>query len=457
MTTILDSKEELKRLSGIILKKSQFDPSLFAKYNVKRGLRDIDGKGVVAGLTQIGDVQASSRPVKQGGPPGPGRLLYRGYDIGDLANGFIREKRCGFEEIAYLILFGSLPSNNELRNFQHMLFEYRVLQDEFIHDSILKLTSRDIMNAMSQSVLALYVLDRHADDTSVRNVLRQCLRLIAVFPLLAAYCYRAYAYRYLDQSLVIHKPSDKLSTAANFLHVFREDCGYTELEERLLDLSLVLHAEHGGGNNSSFTTHVVTSTGTDTYSAITAALGSLKGPRHGGANKKVVQMFDDLKANVKNWDSERQIEDYLIGLVTKQGFDKSGLVYGIGHAVYSVSDPRSMILREQVELLAQEKGLCDEMRLYRKVEALAPEIIGRYRKIYKGISANVDFYSGFLLRLLNIPLELYTPIFAMARIVGWSAHRLEELACGGKIIRPAYQNVAAECRYIPIARRRSTL
>jgi citrate synthase len=428
------------------------DASFYSKYDVKRGLRDLSGKGVLAGLTQIGEVCAHTE-AEDGAMTGPGCLVYRGIDIREIVDGFLAQGRCGFEEVAYLLLFGELPAADALASFEKLLFANRSLTYDFVHDSILKLTSRDIMNAMAQSVLALYTFDDNADATDIPNVLRQCLRLIAVFPLLAAYGYRAHAYRFSDNSLILHAPSDELSTAANFLRTLREDGAYTPLEEQLLDLALVLHAEHGGGNNSTFTAHVVTSSGTDTYSAITAALCSLKGPRHGGANVKVVQMFDELKRDVKNWDSDRQIETYLEKLVRKQAFDRAGLIYGVGHAVYSVSDPRSLILREQVGRLAQEKGMEAEMDLYRRVERLAPDVIGRYRKVYKGVSANVDFYSGFLYRLLNIPQELFTPLFAISRIVGWSAHRIEELANCGKIIRPAYKSVAARRHYLPMETR----
>ncbi|MBE3040024.1 MAG: citrate synthase, partial [Chloroflexi bacterium] len=352
-----------------------------------------------------------------------------------------------------LLLFGQLPSPKELQRVQKLLVSYRVLPDNFVHDSILKLSSRDMMNALAQSVLALYVSDDHADDIAIPNILRQCILLIATFPLLAAYSYRAHSYQYKQKSLVIHSPNPGLSTAANFLHMLRHDSRYTELEAQLLDLALVLHAEHGGGNNSTFTAHVVTSSGTDTYSAIAAALGSLKGPRHGGANIKVVQMFADMKQHLADWEDDRQIEDYLLKLLNKEAFDHSGLIYGIGHAVYSVSDPRTLILRDHVGKLAKEKGLADEMRLYQKVETLAPQVISHKRKMYKGVSANVDFYSGFLYRLLDIPVELFTPLFAIARIAGWSAHRIEEIANAGKIIRPAYKSVAAQRDYVSIADR----
>ena len=441
-----------EKLASLAQESSRVDPDFYQKYDVKRGLRDINGKGVVAGLTQIGDV-LSHTPLPDGTLNGPGALIYRGIDIRDITDGFLGENRSGFEEVAYLLLFGALPDQGQLLSFRNLLFDFRNLPFDFVHDSILKLTSRDIMNAMAQSVLAMYTLDDRADDTSIPNVLRQCLQLIALFPVLAAYCYRAYVYRYLRKSLIIHNPTGHLSAAADFLHVMREDCSYTPMEARLLDLSLVLHAEHGGGNNSSFTTHVVSSSGTDTYSAMTAALGSLKGPRHGGANIKVVQMFEDMKREVRHWESEGEIADYLAKLLNREAFDRSGLIYGLGHAVYSTSDPRAVILRGQVEKLAQEKGSTEEFELYRTVERLAPEVIARYRKIYKGVSANVDFYSGFLYRLLNIPAELYTPLFAMARIVGWSAHRIEELCTAGKIIRPAYKSVAESRPYRPLASR----
>ena len=431
------------------------DSSFYSQYDVKRGLRDISGKGVLAGLTQIGDVCAHTE-AEDGSMTGPGCLIYRGIDIAEIVAGFMAEGRNGFEETAYLLLFGELPDAATLREFEALLCAHRRMPSDFVHDSILKLPSRDVMNGMAQSVLSLYTLDDNADATDLDNVLRQCLQLIARFPLLAVYCYRAAVYHFSDhRSLILHQPDASLSTAANFLHMLREDGRYTPLEAQLLDLALVLHAEHGGGNNSSFTTHVVTSSGTDTYSAITAALGSLKGPRHGGANIKVVQMFDDLKSRVRDWSDDRQIEAYLAGLLDKKGFDRSGLIYGMGHAVYSVSDPRSLILREHVADLAREKGLEEEMDLYRRVERLAPEVIGSRRKVYKGVSANVDFYSGLLYRMLDIPQELFTPLFAMARIVGWSAHRIEELANAGKIIRPAYKSVAPRGHYQPLKSRRT--
>jgi len=444
-----NENEWIQRLSAKASTSSQVDSALYQKYDVKRGLRDINGKGVLAGLTQIGDVQ--SHP--EGDVTGPGHLIYRGIDIEELVAGFLAEKRPGYEETCYLLLGGELPRAGELAEFSARLGSYRALPDDFVHDSLLKLSSRDMMNAMAQSILAMYVLDDRAEDVSLPNVLRQCLKLVATFPLLAAYSYQAYVYYYGQGSLVIHAPQPELSTAENFLHMLRNDSRYTPLEAQLLDLALVLHAEHGGGNNSTFTTHVVTSSLTDTYSVIAAAMGSLKGPRHGGANAKVVAMFDELKREVKDWSNDRQVEDYLYKLLRKEAFDRSGLIYGIGHAVYSTSDPRTQILRGQVQKLAAEKGVSEEMDLYMRVERLGPQIIGQERKMYKGVSANVDFYSGFLYRMLEIPTELFTPIFAMARIAGWSAHRIEELANGGKIIRPAYKSVAARRHYVPLATR----
>lgn len=445
-----------EKLNSMAASNSLVDSSLYAKYDVKRGLRDIKGKGVLAGLTQIGEVQAHMQTGDDESELGPGCLIYRGIDISEIVAGFMAENRSGFEEICYLLLFGELPDRNDLERFQKLLISSRSLPDDFVHDSILKLSSRDIMNAIAQSILSLYVLDNRADDTSIPNVLRQCIQLIASLPSLIVYCYQAHAYYFGNKSLVIHNPGKQLSTAGNFLHMLRHDSKFTALEQKLLDLSLVLHAEHGGGNNSSFTVHVVTSSGTDTYSAIAAAIGSLKGPRHGGANIKVVEMFEDMKSNLSDWEDSRQIEDYLIKLLNKEAFDHSGLIYGFGHAVYSVSDPRALILREHVAKLAREKGLSDEMRLYKKVEKLAPEIISHERKIYKGVSANVDFYSGFLYRLLGIPHELFTPLFAMARIAGWSAHRIEELANAGKIIRPAYRSVASRRHYFPLNNRKKS-
>ncbi|HOQ23614.1 MAG TPA: citrate/2-methylcitrate synthase [Bacillota bacterium] len=437
---------ELARKNGLI------DPELFTKYEVKRGLRDINGRGVLVGLTEIGEVHAYIVDENEMIPV-PGRLIYRGIDIVDLVNGFMSEGRYGFEETCYLLLFGELPTAAELEEFKQILNQYQKLPNGFARDIILKAPSKDMMNVLARSVLTLYSYDDNPDDISIQNVLRQCLKLIAVFPSIAVYGYQAHSHYHGNNSLFIHSPQPELSVAENILYMLRPDCKYTKLEATLLDLALVLHAEHGGGNNSSFVTHVVTSSGTDTYSVIAAALGSLKGPRHGGANIKVVQMFEDLKQNVKDWNDDDEIRCYLEKLLNKEAFDRSGLIYGIGHAVYSISDPRAVIFKDYVARLAQEKGLEDEYNLYAKVENLAPEVISKARRMYKGVSANVDFYSGFVYRMLNIPLELFTPIFAISRIAGWSAHRIEEIVNAGKIIRPAYKCVCPRREYVPMAQR----
>jgi len=431
---------------------SVIDPEYFNKYIVKRGLRDIGGIGVLVGLTEIGEVHSYIIDENEMIPV-PGRLMYRGIDINDIVEGFVSENRFGFEETGYLLLFGNLPDSRQLADFQQLLGANREPPNGFTRDAILKGPSRDIMNAISRSVLNLYMYDDLADDTSIENVLRQCLWLTALLPALAVYAYQAYRHYHQGKSLFIHSPRSELSTAENILHMLRPDSSYTRLEAELLDLALVLHAEHGGGNNSSFVTHVVTSSGTDTYSAISAALGSLKGPRHGGANHKVVQMFDDMKAKVQYWDDEEEIEAYLCRLLDQEAFDRTGLIYGLGHAVYSISDPRAVILREHAGRLAQEKGFVAEYELYERVERLAPQVIAKVRKIYKGVSVNVDFYSGFIYRMLEIPPEMFTPLFAIGRIVGWSAHRIEELVNAGKIIRPAYKSVAPRRAYVPIESR----
>lgn len=428
------------------------DPELFAKYNVKRGLRDLNGKGVLAGLTEICEI-ISYTEVDMDMIPCDGKLFYHGVNVEDMVSGFMKEKRFGFEETIYLLLFGQLPTETELDDFKKILVEKRELPNGFTRDIIMKAPSTDIMNAMSRSVLALYSYDPKANDTSIPNVLSQCLQLISVFPRLAVYAYQAYNHYYNDKSLIIHAPDPKKSIAENVLYMLRADNQYTELEAKILDLALVLHAEHGGGNNSTFTTHVVTSSGTDTYSAIAASLGSLKGPRHGGANIKVTEMFNDMKQQVKDWDDEEEVGNYLKKLLHKEAFDKKGLIYGMGHAVYSVSDPRARMLKFFVEDLAKEKGLDKELRLYKTVERLAPEIIARERKIYKGVCINVDFYSGFIYDMLQLPHELYTPLFAIARIAGWSAHRIEELVNSGKIIRPAYKAVCKHQEYVSLEER----
>lgn len=440
---------EIIKLAGLCSENSKVNPELYSKYEVKRGLRDINGKGVLAGLTDISEIRSYTL-VDSDVVPCEGKLFYRGVDIEDIVKGFIKEKRFGYEESVYLLLFGKLPTNTQLEDLNQLLAEYRTLPTSFVRDIIMKAPSSDMMNTLARSVLTLYSYDEKANDTSVPNVLRQCLQLIALFPMLSVYGYQAYSHYHDGKSLFIHAPKQELSTAENILHILRPNGKYTELEATILDIALVLHAEHGGGNNSTFVTHVVTSSGTDTYSAIAASLGSLKGPKHGGANIKVVQMFEDMKQKLKDWEDEEEVKQYLRDLLNKNAFDKAGLIYGMGHAVYSISDPRANIFKEYVKSLSVEKGLGKEFGLYAMVERLAPEIIAQERKIYKGVSANVDFYSGFVYNMLGLPLELYTPIFAIARIAGWSAHRLEELINEGKIIRPAYKSVAKHSKYKPL-------
>ena len=443
---------EIKDLTQLCLENSTIDPTLYPKYDVKRGLRDVNGKGVLTGLTEISEI-ISSRTIDGESVPCEGELYYRGYNIEDIIAGSRDNNHFAFEESTYLLLFGKLPNKEELLDFEKILSKYRQLPTSFVRDIIMKAPSRDMMNALARSVLTLYSYDENADDTTLPNVLRQCLQLIALFPLISVYSYQAYKYYHDGDSLFIHAPRADYSTAENILHMLRADSQFTDLEARVLDMALVLHAEHGGGNNSSFTTHVVTSSGTDTYSAIAAALGSLKGPKHGGANIKVVQMFEDMKKNVKNWEDDKEVSAYLQALLSKQAFDNKGLIYGIGHAIYSVSDPRAKMFRSYVENLSKEKGLEKEFALYSRVEKLAPEIIAGERKMFKGVSANVDFFSGFAYSMLGLPSELFTPIFAIARIAGWSAHRMEELINAGKIIRPAYRSVAEQREYIPLSER----
>lgn len=444
---------EIRQLADICKNNSKIDPELYIKNNVYRGLRDLQGNGVLTGLTEISDIIASKKDKDGNKIPCEGKLYYRGYSIEDLVNGFSKEHRFGFEEITYLLLFGKLPDKNELTSFTDILAKYRSLPNSFVRDIIMKAPSPDMMNTLARSVLTLYSYDNNPDDTSVDNVLRQCLHLIALFPLLCVYGYQASNYYHEGNSFFIHPPKENLSTAENILHILRPDSKYTKLEARILDVALVLHAEHGGGNNSTFTNRVVTSSGTDTYSAIAAAIGSLKGPKHGGANIKVVKMFNDMKENIRNWSDEDEVKNYLKKLLHKEAFDKAGLIYGIGHAIYSQSDPRAEIFRKYVKSLANEKHLEDEYTLYSLVEKLAPKVIAEERKIYKGVSANIDFYSGFVYNMLNLPLELYTPIFAIARISGWSAHRIEEIINAGKIIRPAYNSVTEHFEYIKLSDR----
>ena len=436
---------EIKKLDKICENTSRIDPKFYSKYKVFRGLRDLEGKGVLTGLTEISEVYAK-KEVDGKLIPCHGQLFYRGINIEDLVKGFIKEDRFGFEETAYLLLLGELPNKEQLEEFSEILASYRSL--------IMKAPSFDMMNTLARSVLTLYSYDENPNDISISNVLRQSLQLISIFPLLSVYGYQAYNHYHNEESLIIHTPNTTLSTAENILYMLRPDSKYSKLEARILDLALVLHAEHGGGNNSSFTTHVVSSSGTDTYSVIAAALGSLKGPKHGGANIKVMQMFKDMKENVHDWEDEEEIAMYLNALLNKEAFDKSGLIYGIGHAIYSVSDPRAKVFKAFVKKLSEEKGLTKEYNLYETVERLAPKVIAKNRKTYKGVSANIDFYSGFVYSMLGLPEELYTPIFAMARIVGWSAHRIEELINADKIIRPAYMNVLERRPYVEIDKRK---
>lgn len=444
---------EITSLAQLGERADMIDSELFTKFDVKRGLRDLNGKGVLTGLTHISDIRAT-KEVNGETVPADGELFYRGYNVRDLIRGFSDEKRFGFEEVTYLLLFGQLPSEVQLKDFKELLFFYRSLPTSFVRDIIMKAPSKDMMNTLARSVLTLYSYDDRADDTSLPNVLRQCLQLISLFPLLSIYGYQVYNHYHEGNSLVIHTPRTDLSTAEHILYLLRPDSQYTELEARLLDVCLVLHMEHGGGNNSSFTTHVVTSSLTDTYSVMAAAIGSLKGPRHGGANIKVVRMFDEMEHELSDWEDDAEVSAYLDRLLNKDAFDKAGLIYGVGHAIYSKSDPRAVVLKSFVKQLAEEKGLEKEFALYERVERLAPQVISGERKMYKGVSVNVDFYSGFVYKMLDLPIELYTPIFAMARIVGWSAHRMEELANNGKIIRPAYKPVGPHMPYVPINERK---
>lgn len=445
--------EKTVELSDKCLKNCKINSQLYIEHKVNRGLRDLNGKGVLTGLTEISDI-ISKKEVDGVETPCEGELYYRGYPIEDIVNGVIKENRFGFEEIAYLLIFGELPTVDELEEFKQVLFSYRSLPQNFVRDIIMKAPSANMMNSLSRSVLMLYSYDKNADDTSISNVLQQCLQLIARFPQLSVYGYHAYNYRSgKSESFFIHEPDPKLSTAENLLHMLRIDGKYSPLEAKVLDIALMLHAEHGGGNNSTFTTHVVSSSGTDTYSAIAAALGSLKGPKHGGANIKVTEMFEDIKQNVSDWTDREEITCYLRKILNKEAFDGAGLIYGIGHAIYSVSDPRAKVFKGFVKSLSEEKGLTKEYGLYSLVEEIAPEVIAQKRKMYKGVSANVDFYSGFVYEMLGLPPELYTPIFAIARIVGWSAHRIEELINAGKIIRPAYMSVQPHRDYVELGER----
>ena len=443
----------LKRLEKLAVHNDPINPDLYKKYDVKRGLRNANGTGVLVGLTRIGDVVGYE--LKDGEKIAiPGRLIYRGYNVEDLIKDAEQNKQFGFEQCAYLLLFGELPTKEKLERFTSYLGECRILPENFTEDMIMKAPSQDIMNKMARGVLASYSYDDDPENKSVGNVIRQCIQLIARFSTLAAYGYQAKRRYYDNKSMFIHNPKADLSTAESFLRLIRADKSYSRLEAETLDLALILHAEHGGGNNSSLTVHVVSSADTDTYSAIAAAVGSLKGSRHGGANIRVVEMMDELKANVKDWSSEKEVSDYLYKIAKKDAYDKSGLIYGMGHAIYTISDPREILLKAKAKELAKEKGCMEEFELYNMIERLAPNIIQEVHNSDKKVCANVDFYSGFVYTMLNIPRELFTPIFAISRIAGWSAHRIEEIVSGGRIYRPAYKNVSPERDFVPLANRK---
>ena len=444
-------EDKFKKLVEYSRKSGQIDQSLYAEYDVKRGLRESNGKGVLTGLTEISDVVAF-KTVLGRTIPDEGSLYYQGYNINDLVDGFAN-RRYGFEEITYLLLFGKLPTREQLDDFVLLLDDYRALPDVFVRDIIMKAPNNNMMNVLQRGVLTLYSYDENPDDTTVENVLKQSLHLIAKFPLISVYGYQTYRHYFLDQSLIIRNPQRGLSSAENLLRILRSDGKYTELEAKVLDVALVLHADHGGGNNSTFTTHVVSSTGTDTYSAIAASLGSLKGPRHGGANIKVQQMFADIKENVKDWANEDELSEYLLKILHKEAFDHKGLIYGMGHAVYTLSDPREVILKRYAKSLAEAKGRMEEFELYDRVERLASTLVMQEKTLFKNICANVDFYSGFVYNMLGLPDELFTPLFAISRISGWCAHRMEEIVNSGKIIRPAYKYVGHHVPYISIDER----
>ena len=443
---------QIHKLANLCLENNQIDPGLYDVYHVKKGLREPSGKGVLTGLTEISTVNGT-REVDGKIVPIEGELYYRGINIKDLVKGFSEDGRFGYEETVYLLLFGSLPDKNELDHWNRLMSYARRLPEDFLEDMVLKSPNKDIMNAMARSILALNSYDRNPDDLSVPNVLRQSIKLIANVPLIAAYSYLAYRHYMQNRGLYIHNPKPELSAAENLLRIMRQDKKFTPLEARLLDIALVLHAEHGGGNNSTFTTHVVTSSGTDTYSSVAASLCSLKGPKHGDANIKAKKMFDELKKEIRDWNDDEEISAYLLKILRKEAFDKSGLIYGIGHAIYTISDPRAKILEHYTKQLAEEKGRMDEFNLHQAVARLAPDLMRQERKMYKPVSPNIDFYSGFAYNMMGLPDEFITPLFAIARVAGWSAHRIEELTCTNKIIRPAYMSVAHTMDYVPLEKR----
>ena len=444
-------KNDVNILEKELLNNHHIDQNLYIEYDVKRGLRDSAGKGVLTGLTEISDVCAydlvNGRTI-----PAEGSLYYQGVNVVDLVAG-LKGRRFGFEEASYLLMFGKLPTKEQLERYIKVSEEFQTLSGRFVRDVVMKASNANIMNAMQRCVLTLYTYDDLPDDISSQNVLRQSLELINKLPLIAVYSYHSYMHFRKDETLMIRNPKHGLSLAENILLMLRDDGQYTELEAKVLDIALVLHAEHGGGNNSTFTTHVVTSSGTDTYSSMAASIGSLKGPRHGGANLKVQNMFADIKAHIKDWSNEEEIEEYLIKILDKEAFDHTGLIYGMGHAVYTLSDPREIILKDFAKKLAQEKGMMEEFSLYETVENIAGRLIMERRKLFKNVCANVDFYSGFVYTMLRIPEELFTPIFAIARTPGWCAHRLEELINANKIIRPAYKYVGHHTEFVPFDER----
>ena len=439
------SKEMFNELVNFCMMSGAIDPGLYLEYDVKRGLRDANGKGVLTGLTEISDVVAH-KVVDGVKVPAPGKLYFQGYDVEEIISN-IGNRRYAFEEVTYLLLFGELPNKKQFESFCTVLSDLQELSGDFVRNVILHNPSKNIMNSLQKAILNLYSFDENPEDISVSNVLRQCLQMIGKMPLMSVYAYHGYRHYNLNENLIIRNPKKELSTAENLLNILRPDGQFTPLEAQVLDIALVLHAEHGGGNNSTFTNHVVTSSGTDTYSAMAASIASLKGPRHGGANLKVQQMFRDIKENVPNWNDKAALEDYLVKILDKEAFDKAGLIYGMGHAVYTESDPREVILKEYTRKLAEEKGLLEEFALYDNVENIAARLLQERRRLYKPVCANVDFYSGFLYTMMDIPEELFTPIFAISRISGWSAHRLEELVNKGKIIRPAYKYVGTHKQF----------
>ena len=444
--------EQVENLAKLCKTTPTFSEEVYREKQVKRGLRDIDGTGVIAGLTDISDVIAK-KVVDGEKVPCPGELYYRSINVKDIIAGYDDESCSGFEEVVYLLLFNKLPTKKELTAFKQLLADYRKLPRNFVRDVIMKAPSKDVMNSLARCILTFYSYDHHALDNSFENILRQCLTLIAVTPMFAVYAYNAHMHYNENKSLVIHKPLPELSTAENLLYMLRPDSNFTALEAKVLDIAFILHAEHGGGNNSTFTTHVVTSSGTDTYATMAAALCSLKGPRHGGANIKVMEMFADIKKHFKDWNNKQELTSYLSDMLEGKVFDKAGLIYGMGHAVYSISDPRAEVFKQFVGELAKEKGRNKEFKLYERVEEISKRLIMEKRKTYKGVSANVDFYSGFVYNMLGLPTELYTPMFAVARVAGWSAHRLEEILNAGKIIRPAYVSLNTRKEYVNINER----